>query len=100
MEDEKRKKVTTIQISKELREQLKLLGRKGETYEDIIHRLLDFWWARGDSNPGPPPCQGGVITSLDHGPARGWWTGRDLNPGPPPCQGGAHTRLSYRPTPI
>ena len=27
------------------------------------------WWARGDSNPGPPPCQGGVITSLDHGPS-------------------------------
>ncbi|ACS32817.1 SSV1 integrase-like protein, N-fragment [Thermococcus gammatolerans EJ3] len=20
------------------------------------------WWARGDSNPGPPPCKGGVIT--------------------------------------
>ena len=20
------------------------------------------WWARGDSNPGPPPCKGGVMT--------------------------------------
>ena len=24
-------------------------------------------WARGDSNPGPPPRQGGVIP-LDYGP--------------------------------
>ena len=26
------------------------------------------WWARGDLNPGPPPCQGGVLTRLDDGP--------------------------------
>jgi phosphoserine phosphatase len=27
------------------------------------------WWARGDSNPGPPPCKGGVLTGLDDGPS-------------------------------
>ncbi len=25
-------------------------------------------WARGDLNPGPPPCEGGVLTRLDDGP--------------------------------
>ncbi len=28
------------------------------------------WWARGDLNPGPPPCEGGVLTRLDDGPTR------------------------------
>ncbi len=28
----------------------------------------NVWWARGDSNPGPPPCEGGVLTGLDDGP--------------------------------
>ncbi len=27
-----------------------------------------MWWARGDLNPGPPPCEGGVLTRLDDGP--------------------------------
>jgi len=31
---------TTIQITKELREKLKKLGIKGESYEDIINRLI------------------------------------------------------------
>jgi hypothetical protein len=26
------------------------------------------WWARGDLNPGPPPCEGGVLSRLDDGP--------------------------------
>ncbi len=26
------------------------------------------WWGRGDLNPGPPPCKGGVLTRLDDGP--------------------------------
>ena len=34
------KDLTTIQISKELRDTLKELGKKGETYEDIIKRLI------------------------------------------------------------
>ena len=31
-------------------------------------RYLENWWARGDLNPGPPPCEGGVLTRLDDGP--------------------------------
>ena len=31
---------TTILVTKKTREQLKTLGRKGESYEDIITRLL------------------------------------------------------------
>lgn len=34
------KELTTIQLSKAVREQLKKLGRKGETYDDIIRRLI------------------------------------------------------------
>ena len=37
---EKRK--TTIELSKETRDRLKELGKKGETYEDIIKRLLEL----------------------------------------------------------
>ncbi len=29
---------------------------------------MERWWARGDLNPGPPPCEGGVLTRLDDGP--------------------------------
>jgi predicted CopG family antitoxin len=32
--------VTTIQITKDTREQLKELGRKGETYDQLINRLV------------------------------------------------------------
>jgi len=31
---------TTIQISKEARESLKELGKMGETYDDVIKRLI------------------------------------------------------------
>jgi predicted CopG family antitoxin len=34
------KHVTTVRISTELRDKLKKLGVKGETYEDVIQRLL------------------------------------------------------------
>jgi hypothetical protein len=34
------KNMTTIQISIDLREKLKKLGIKGETYEEIIWRLI------------------------------------------------------------
>ena len=33
---------TTIQISKETREKLKTVGRKGQTYDEIIENLLDI----------------------------------------------------------
>ena len=32
--------VTTIQLSRETRDQLKELGKKGETYDKIIKKLL------------------------------------------------------------
>jgi transcriptional regulator len=34
------KDITTIQISKSIRDRLKELGKKGETYDEIIERLL------------------------------------------------------------
>ncbi|MDK2371895.1 MAG: hypothetical protein QI197_00695 [Candidatus Korarchaeota archaeon] len=37
-----RRDLTTIQISKETREMLKSLGRKGETYDEIIRRLIEL----------------------------------------------------------
>jgi len=33
--------VTTIQIKKETREELKSLGSKGETYDEIIRKLIE-----------------------------------------------------------
>lgn len=35
--------ITTIQIKKETREMLKEIGKKGETYDEIIRRLIDLW---------------------------------------------------------
>mgnify|MGYP000448040562 CR=1 FL=1 len=37
-----KRELTTIQISKETREMLKELGKKGETYDDIIRRLIEL----------------------------------------------------------
>jgi predicted DNA-binding protein len=36
------KDVTTIRVSTELRDRLKELGKKGETYDEIIERLLNI----------------------------------------------------------
>jgi len=36
------KDVTTVRISTELRDRLKKLGVKGETYEDVIQRLIEL----------------------------------------------------------
>jgi len=33
---------TTIELSKETRDRLKKLGKKGETYDEIIRRLLEL----------------------------------------------------------
>ena len=30
---------------------------------------MTYWWARGDLNPEPPPCKGGVLTGLNDRPA-------------------------------
>jgi len=37
------KDITTITIKKETREMLKELGKKGETYDEIIKRLIELW---------------------------------------------------------
>ena len=34
--------VTTIQIAKETREELQRFGRKGETYNQVIHNLMEI----------------------------------------------------------
>jgi predicted CopG family antitoxin len=34
------KRITTIQITEETRDELKSRGKKGETYDDIIRKLL------------------------------------------------------------
>lgn len=33
--------VTTIPVTKDVRDRLKLYGKKGETYSDILNRLMD-----------------------------------------------------------
>jgi predicted CopG family antitoxin len=33
---------TTIQISKDTREKLKVIGRKGQTYDEIIENLIEI----------------------------------------------------------
>lgn len=39
---------TTIQISKETREQLRELGKMGETYDDVIKRLVTLAKQKGE----------------------------------------------------
>lgn len=34
---------TTIQITRETRNELRELGKKGETYDEIIHKLILFY---------------------------------------------------------
>jgi len=35
------KQITTIQLSPKTRERLRELGKKGETYDEIINKLID-----------------------------------------------------------
>jgi len=37
-----------IRVSSRTYERLKRMGRKGETFNDIIERLLDFWEEQAD----------------------------------------------------
>ena len=37
-----KEEMVVIKVSRETRERLKALGRKGETYDDIIRRLLQL----------------------------------------------------------
>ncbi len=41
--------ITTIQVKKSTRDRLVEIGKKKETYDDIINRLIDFYLAnQGD----------------------------------------------------
>ncbi len=35
--------ITTIQLTKETREKLLEIGKKKETYDDLINRLIEFY---------------------------------------------------------
>jgi len=35
--------ITTIQLTKETRERLLEIGKKKETYDDLINRLIEFY---------------------------------------------------------
>ena len=50
-----------ISLLEERLAQLEWLLRSGAVY-GFQSPERQLWWARGDSNPGPPPCKGGVIT--------------------------------------
>jgi hypothetical protein len=41
--------ITTVKLSKKTRDRLTELGNKGETYEDIILRLIDFYKKNRDA---------------------------------------------------
>ncbi|MEM3666865.1 MAG: hypothetical protein QW222_07285 [Candidatus Bathyarchaeia archaeon] len=41
MTEEKKKKYTSIPVSPETAEKLRMLGHKGETYDQIINRLIN-----------------------------------------------------------
>ena len=47
-----REELTSIKIKKETRDVLKSVGKKGETYDDIINRLLDRVLRRKKGKPG------------------------------------------------
>ena len=38
---------TNIQVSRETRDRLAELGRKDDTYDDIIRRLIEFYYVSG-----------------------------------------------------
>jgi hypothetical protein len=38
--------VTTIQLEKKTRDRLMELGKKGDTYDDVINKLADYWQKR------------------------------------------------------
>jgi hypothetical protein len=40
--------ITTIQLTKETREKLLEIGKKKETYDDLVNRLIDFYLKKGD----------------------------------------------------
>jgi hypothetical protein len=47
--------ITTIQLRRSTRDRLQQLGRKGETYDAILNRVLDQLPASSSHAPGHPP---------------------------------------------
>lgn len=43
MKEQDKDKITTIRISVKTKNRLDLLGKKGDSYEDIIKRLIEFY---------------------------------------------------------
>ncbi len=41
-----REGVTTIQLEMKTKDRLMDMGKKRETYDDIINKLIDFWMKR------------------------------------------------------
>ncbi|MEE9564723.1 MAG: hypothetical protein V3V63_03335 [Candidatus Hydrothermarchaeaceae archaeon] len=40
--------ITTIQLDKKTRDKLLEIGKKKETYDDLVNRLIDFYLKKGD----------------------------------------------------
>jgi len=49
-----RREKTTIEVSKQTRDLLKKIGKKGETYDDIIRRLLKVVYGERLNEESPP----------------------------------------------
>jgi hypothetical protein len=45
--------ITTVKLSKKTRDRLAELGSKGETYEEIIQRLIEFYKKNSKRMPSP-----------------------------------------------
>lgn len=39
--------ITTVQMTKQTRARLESVGKKGETYDQLINRLIDFLEGKG-----------------------------------------------------
>ena len=61
---------TTIRIDLEVRNQLRARGRMGESYNDVIRRLL------AATRP-PESARGGLPDQVATGPSRVWVPGKD-----------------------
>ncbi len=52
---------TTIKLDVETRERLKTFGHKGETYDDLLNRMMDYLEGRlGNAAPPEPSASQGV----------------------------------------
>ena len=54
MPRKKASEFTAVGIRKTTRERLKKFGYKGELYDDIIVRLMDFYEEHSEEHPNPP----------------------------------------------